>query len=187
VDPTSLSGSGARLRLVNLYAEQGQPVDVDIYAFSYSGVADRVAALVASVPYGQASEWFDPGVIERYGTRTTEFAVFRRGEQENPLIPTSAPTVEFEPGVWATITLSAGINLSDEPTPRWSSVYEANPREALPSPQPPAGKALLLARGFGLPVNRARCAGLPRPPADRAELGGIRGRRAGLAPAGLPR
>jgi hypothetical protein len=58
VQTGALPSTGARARVVNLYSENGQPVDLDVYAWTYSDVdMQEVAALVATVPFGQASDF----------------------------------------------------------------------------------------------------------------------------------
>ncbi len=58
-DPgVSLPDSGAQVRVVNLFADDSGPQEVDVYGFAGSDmVSQRV--LVASVAYGTASTWFD--------------------------------------------------------------------------------------------------------------------------------
>src|SRR4051812_41359149 len=36
IDPGSLPSTGAKARVVNLYTENGKPVDVDVYAYVWS-------------------------------------------------------------------------------------------------------------------------------------------------------
>jgi hypothetical protein len=70
LDPGSLPSTGAQARVVNLYTENGQPVELDVYAYAWSATEMlEMPALVATVPYGHASDWFNPGLIETPSTK----------------------------------------------------------------------------------------------------------------------
>ena len=87
VETGALPSTGALARVVNLYTENGQPVDLDVYAYTWSdATSSEAAALVATVPYGQASDWFNPGLVEAPSPQNpyTVIRMYRRGEQPDP-------------------------------------------------------------------------------------------------------
>ena len=51
IDPGALPSTGAQARVVNMYTENGQPVELDVYAYAWSdGGMGELGALVATGP-----------------------------------------------------------------------------------------------------------------------------------------
>ena len=148
IDPGGLPSTGAQARVVNLYSEDGQPVAVDVYAFAWSETEmTEVGALVASVPYGQASEWFNPGLVNSPfgGDPYTKVDIFRAGDQTTALGGTS----EFlGSGTVTTIAIWQEEIFEGQPGALVQTIYAEHPDYAIPSARP--GEALLLSRHAGL-------------------------------------
>ena len=151
VETGALPSTGARARVVNLYSENGAPVDLDVYAYTWSDAEAReVAALVATVPYGQASEWFNPGLLlTPFMTEPdTKVQFFRRGEQPDPFDPLMEVTEFLGPGTVATISVYTGETYDDQ-FGLWLQVnYAEHPEN--PVSEAPADAGLLVTRNDGL-------------------------------------
>lgn len=75
----TLPDSGAMVRLVNLYADESGGQTVDVYGFSGSDIESQ-QVLVATVEYGKATDWFDPGYVQGSGdSHTVNVAVRLKG------------------------------------------------------------------------------------------------------------
>lgn len=148
VETGALPSTGAQARVVNLYSENGQPVEVDVYAYTWSqSEMNEVAALVATVPYGQASDWFNPGLVQSpFGDEPfTKVQIFRRGEQVSPL----GGVGEFlGPGTVTTIAIWREEVFEGEPGAWLQTIYAEHP--TYPVPEAPVGQGLLVSRDGGL-------------------------------------
>ncbi|HET9852793.1 MAG TPA: hypothetical protein VFP56_09835 [Candidatus Limnocylindrales bacterium] len=83
-----LGFSGERVRIVNLYANDGRGTDLDVYAWAGDaanlGDSGTGPVLVTTVPYGQSSDWFDPGRMANGPfAPVTWISVQRHGEPVN--------------------------------------------------------------------------------------------------------
>lgn len=148
VETGALPSTGAQARVVNMYTENGQPVEVDVYAYTWSEAEMiEAAALVATVPYGQASAWFNPGLYQSPidEAPSTRIQVFRRGDQSNPLVGVG----EFlGPGTVTTIAVWTDEGLGGEAGAWQQTIYAEHP--TYPVPEAPAGAGLLVTRNHGL-------------------------------------
>ena len=152
IDPGSLPATGAQARVVNLYSENGQAVTVDVYAYAWSEAQMReVAALVATVPYGAASAWFSPGLVESpFGVDPyTRVDIFRQGDQSDQLVGTS----EFlGAGTVTTIAIWQEEIYEGQPSAWLQTIYSQHPEYTIP--EAPAGQGLLLSRNGGLAAEK---------------------------------
>jgi hypothetical protein len=148
IDPGSLPSTGAQARVVNLYSEDGQGVDVDVYAYAYSAAdMNEVGALVATVPYAQASDWFNPGLVDSpfSDEPSTRIEIFRHGDQSDSL----AGIGEFlGEGTVTTIAVWQEEVFEGQPGAWTETLYAEHPTYTIASPPP--GDALLLSRDVGL-------------------------------------
>lgn len=151
VDPADLPSTGARARVVNLYSENGQPVTVDVYAYMYSAAEmNEVGALVATVPYGTASEWFNPGLLEYPfdsvpGTKVT---IVRQGDQPNTFDPLVSVTELLGAETLTTIAVWQEEVFEGQPDAWAQTIYAQHPDYEVP--QAPPGAALLISRDVGM-------------------------------------
>jgi hypothetical protein len=151
VDTGALSSSGARARVVNLYSENGQPVDLDVYAWAYSPqTLTEVAALVATVPFGQASDWFNPGLIEAPYSDSpyTKVTVERRGEAPDQVSPLAGTSEFLGPGTVTTLSIWQEELFDDQPDAWIEAIYAEHPTYEIPRAS--GDNALLLSRDHGL-------------------------------------
>lgn len=148
IDPGGLPSTGAQARVVNLYSENGEPVAVDVYAYAWSEPEmNEVGALVATVEYGQASEWFNPGLIESpFSTEgSTRIQVFRAGDRTQPL----AGIGEFlGPGTVTTVAIWQEEIFEGQPSALAQTLYAEHP--SYPIPVAPPGQGLLVSHNAGL-------------------------------------
>lgn len=149
IDPGSLPSTGAQTRVVNLYSESGVPVAVDVYAYAYSEAGmGETGALVATVPYGTASDWFNPGLVQSpFSTNPyTKIDIYRQGDQSQPLAGVS----EFlgSPGTVATIAIWQEEFTEGQPSAWAQTIYASHPTNTVATPL--AGQALLASNNAGL-------------------------------------
>ena len=148
IDPGALPSTGAQARVVNLYSEEGQPIELDVYAYMWSdGGLGEVGALVATVPYGQASAWFNPGLVQTPFSeeQSTRVEVFRHGEHEDQLVGIG----EFlGPGTVTTIAVWQEELFEGQPGAWAGTIYAEHPDYTIP--EAPPGKGLLVSRNDGL-------------------------------------
>lgn len=111
--PTSATGgnlpeSGALVRVVNLYANESGPQTLDIYGFGGTEIVSH-QVLVATVAYGTASDWFNPGYVEgSAGARTAGVAVHLAGAADQLI---GARDTSIVPGSRATVIVGPSDNL----------------------------------------------------------------------------
>jgi hypothetical protein len=152
-DPGSLPETGAQTRVVNLYTENGQPVTIDVYGYKWSDAdMSQVGALVATVPYGTASAWFNPGVVKSpYSDEgETRIEIFRQGDRSDLLAGIGESVGEA--GTIATILAWQEEVYEGQPG-MWTSVlYAAHPTNPVPSVAP--DKAILLGNDGGLDAEK---------------------------------
>jgi hypothetical protein len=151
VETGALPQTGAQSRVVNLYTEDGQPVDVDVYAWTWSEAEmTEVAALVATVPYGQASDWFNPGLVVGNPFNDapyTKVTLQRHGEAPDPGDPLTGTMENLGPGTVSTLVIWQE-ELFDEPSETLQTIYSRNPDYEIP--QAPPGQGLLMTHNGGL-------------------------------------
>lgn len=149
IGPGDLPATGAKARVVNLYTEDGAAVALDVYAFAWSDSRQGEApALVATVPYGQSSDWFDPSQVDSpYGEPYTKVVVERHGVALDPYRPLAGTSEPLGAGTTTTIAVWQQQAFS-EPSAYLQTIYAAHPD--YPIPQAPAGSGLLITRGAGL-------------------------------------
>lgn len=151
VDPGSLPSTGARARVVNMYSQNGQPVDLDVYAWTYSDAEMKeVAALVATVPYGQASDWFNPGLAQApFSTEPyTKVTIHRHGEAFDQFDSLAGTSEFLGPGTVTTISVWQEELFEGEQGAWLQTIYAEHPEYQIS--RAPDGKALLLTRTHGL-------------------------------------
>lgn len=103
VETGSLRPSGEQVRVVNFYSNDTGPTALDVYGWSDDG-----AALLATVPYGEASAWFDPGSVTEHRL-FTRISIQRQGEPVNEwALNLYDLNNELVGGVEKTIVISAG-------------------------------------------------------------------------------
>lgn len=140
-----LPDSGSMVRLVNLYADDAGGQAVDVYGFAGSDIESQ-QVLVASVEYGQATDWFDPGYVEGSGgSHTVNVAVRLKGADRTL---GGAADVSIVAGSRATFILGP----SDGFGARMRVALDSHPDGAganVPQPLPDAG--LLVTSYEGLP------------------------------------
>jgi hypothetical protein len=152
IETGALPSMGARARVVNLYTENGQPVDLDVYAWSYSATEmTEVAALVATVPYGQASDWFNPGFIQWPGSESpgTRVSVERRGDAPEAFNSLAATSEYLGPGTTTTLSVWQEEFIEGQPSALLQTIYAAHP-DYTNIPEAPAGQGLIVSRNHGL-------------------------------------
>jgi hypothetical protein len=150
VETGALPSTGALARVVNLYTENGQPVDLDVFAYAWSEADFReVGALVATVPYGQASDWFNPGSLDYpYDDElNTKIGIFRRGDQTDAL---AFHEETLGPGMQATIPIWTEAGFEGDEGAWRETIYAEHPE--YPTPTAPPGSGLLVTRTAGLKV-----------------------------------
>jgi hypothetical protein len=148
IDAAGLPSVGAKARLVNLYSENGQRVTVDVYGYAWSTTGlGEVGALVATVPYGQASDWFNPGLVQSPfdDNPYTRLDIYKSGDRSNPLVGVG----EFlGAGTVATVAVWQEEVFEGEPGAWREVIYSQHPDYEIP--QANAGEGLLLGRDVGL-------------------------------------
>jgi hypothetical protein len=142
----SLKPSGAKMRIANLYTPAtGTPPALDIYG----GFSAEAGPLLASVPYGTISDWFDPGVLGNENDAMLSFYVHGKTGM-NEEIGTQTETLKG--GEQITMFIGAGDadnkNSSGIQFARWTVFFENGTDFPLPSPV--ADKAIVMALGLAL-------------------------------------
>jgi hypothetical protein len=142
----ALKPSGATMRVANLYTPAtGEPPALDIY----SGTSAQYGTLVASVPYGTISDWFDPGVLDASGDASLTWYVHGKTGQNDDI---GNQTETLKGGEQITVFIAAGDadnkNSSGIQFARWKVFFDNGADFPLPSPV--AGKAIVMADGIGL-------------------------------------
>lgn len=103
--------SGAKVRVVNVYNGGGTAASIDVYAAPW--VLDGATPLL-SVPYGTASEFFDPTVSDDQGNMFLSF--YRHGETGNGT-ELMSQTETLKGGEVITFVLMSDADLRDDGTP----------------------------------------------------------------------
>jgi hypothetical protein len=75
LSPSAVPSSGQRVRVVNLYSATTGPTPVDVYSWTDFG-----AALMATVAFGEASDFFDPGSTDVGGQAQTKLSFQVHGQ-----------------------------------------------------------------------------------------------------------
>jgi len=79
LSPSSLPSSGQRVRVVNMFSNAAGPAAIDVYSWTATD-----AALVATVEFGAASDWFDPGSTDVGGQAQTKLSFQVHGQPVQP-------------------------------------------------------------------------------------------------------
>lgn len=146
-----LGASGERLRVVNLYANEGRGVPIDVYAWAgdatnFGTDSGTGPALVATVPYGEASEWFNPGQMANGPFAPVNWISVQR-EGEPPLgwrFNLMDLPADSKPGLERVLVIFAepeGFSTVGGTAAEYQVLLEESP-DGFPFIDPPAGKAL---------------------------------------------
>ena len=149
----SVNASAEVVRVVNLYANTDGPVALDVYAWvsSPGGSGEGKATLVATVPYGSAGAFFDPGTLTgTTGEPANRVSIQRSGEPlhgfqfnlvdlERASAPRTVRTLVIRDGAAADLTIVGGRPaIMDE-------LYEASTAFSVGLQEAPAEQGLLFA------------------------------------------
>jgi hypothetical protein len=131
--------SGAKVRIVNVYNGGDKAASIDVYAAPW---VDTGATPLLSVPYGTATEFFDPTVADDQGDMFLSF--YRHGETGNGT-EVMSQTETLKGGEIITYILMSDAELRDDGTPKLylQSLYHApggSQFDATPEP----GKGILI-------------------------------------------
>ncbi len=138
-----LTPANERFRVVNLYADDTGPVALDVYGW------DKTvhAYLLATVEYGQASDFFDPGIgTDDLGIDTGPHVSLARHGDELLLYSFNLADVDTdpEPGTVVTILASPGDDFGGTPELGANYLYEERPEGAgFPIASPSASGGVL--------------------------------------------
>lgn len=141
--------TGQRARLVSFYSDDDGPTPLEVYAWTEEG-----PALVATVPFGESSEWFDPGTLIEFERPTTKLSIQRQGEPVNEYgLNLVDRTWDTLPGLERTILIG-----TDEPDQfHWvggraatSTLYDEVSPDGFGMAEAPADGALLFLSVEGL-------------------------------------
>ncbi len=141
----TLPDSGALVRLVNLYADDAGGQTLDVYGFAGSEIESQQVR-VATVEYGQATEWFDPGYVRGSADSHKVTVAVRLTDAADTLV--SATDLSIVAGSRATFI----VGPSDGFGARIRVALDSHPDGAganVPQPLPDAG--LLMSSYEGLP------------------------------------
>jgi len=100
----TLPDSGSQARVVNLFADDTGPHELDVHAFGGNDFSSN-EVFIATVAYGAATDWFDPGYVSgSSGGRTVSIAVHRKGDpkqlagmSDSSVVPGVGMTVIVQP------------------------------------------------------------------------------------------
>jgi len=147
-----LGFSGERVRVVNLYANEGRGTDLDVYA--WAGDATNLGtdsgtgpALVATIPYGSSSDWFNPGQMANGPFAPVNWiSIQRHGEPVNTWFLNLFDLARDSlPGLERTLVISSdpdGLSIVGGTGAAYQEVLETAPEGYFPLIEAPAGKAL---------------------------------------------
>ncbi len=140
--------TGARMRVVNLYQEEGQPVGIDVYSQIWSaGDFGTVEVLKATVPYGQASDWFDPGRANAADEALSVVTnLYRQGDRSRPIAGNAS--TDFKPGDSTTMIVASDVFVDQ---PAGSVMLFFHDLREYHVEDLDTTKALLLVSAWGLP------------------------------------
>jgi hypothetical protein len=133
----SFRPSGALIRVVNLYNDgTGAPAPIDVY-----GDYSALGAALRSVPYGTASDWFDPGVLDDQGNAHVSFFPSGKRASDDALIDQSETLKGTER---ITMIVGTGENKKSDGTyfGQIEILFENSTLNPLPTA--PASKALVV-------------------------------------------
>jgi hypothetical protein len=146
-----LGHSGERLRVANLYANEGVGTDIDVYAWAGDAMnlgtgSTTAPALVATVPYGQSSDWFDPGQLANGPFAPVNWiSIQRHGDPINSWqLNLFDMTRDSKPGLERTLVITGdpdGFAIGGGTAMAYAEIAEESP-DGFPLIDPPPGKAL---------------------------------------------
>jgi hypothetical protein len=147
-----LGFSGERVRIVNLYANEGRGTDLDVYAWTGDATnlgtgSNTGPALVATVPYGQATDWFNPGQMANGPFPPVNWiSLQRHGEPVNSFqLNLFDLARDSLPGLERTVVIahdSDGFSAVGGTAASYHEIREEAPEAYFPLIDAPAGKAL---------------------------------------------
>lgn len=156
-----LGFSGERIRVVNLYANDGRGTALDVYAWAGDATdfglnSGTGPALVATVPFGQASAWFNPGQMTNGPFAPVNWiSVQRQGE---PILSWQFNLLDLAsdslPGLERVLVITGDrpdqISTVGGTAATWNVYREEAPEGYFPLIDAPAGKALGFLHPFGM-------------------------------------
>lgn len=156
----SLGQSGERVRVVNLYANEGVGTAVDVYAWVGDALDSGTRpgtgpVLVATVPYGAASEWFNPGKMSNGPFAPVNWISIQRdgeplrGWQFN-LFDQARDSLDGLSRVLVIAGDPDGFAIGGGSAISSNDIREAAPEGYFPLIDPPPGKALGFLNPFGM-------------------------------------
>jgi hypothetical protein len=144
---TSLSPSGAKLRIANFYRDaSGKGTDLDVY-----GDFDAThGPKLITVPYGTVSDFFDPGQIDAQGDADWTFYPAGKTERDDQI---GGQTETLKSTDVITMAIGDGESTNKSPNGtqlgRWKTFFETDANNPLPTP-PAATDAELMVDGIAL-------------------------------------
>ncbi len=141
----TLPDSGAMVRVVNLFADESGPQAIDVFGFNGTEIQSQQVR-VASVAYGQVSDWFDPGYVKGSDDSHLVSVAMQLKDKTDRLGGIS--DVSIVSGSRATVI----IGPSDGFGARMRVALDSHPDTSGGNvPQAPSGAALLVTSYEGLP------------------------------------
>lgn len=137
--------SGAKFRVLNAYAPlNGDPGPVDVYAGFSVDAADKP---LVTVPYGEISDWFDPGVMDEQGDANVLFYPAGKKEDDDQIMSKSE-TLKGTERVTAFLSSGSSVMDSGARFGQVEMIFENATTFPLDTPAP--GKAVLIVDAIGL-------------------------------------
>ena len=136
--------SGAKVRIVNVYNGGTSAPSIDVYAAPW---VDTGATPLLTVPYGTATEFFDPTVADEQGDMFLSF--YRHGETGNGT-EVMSQTETLKGGEIITYVLMSDAETRDDGTPKLylQSLYHSPTSGFDATPEP--GKGILIVNMHGI-------------------------------------
>lgn len=129
--PGTFRASGAKIRVVNLYHDgSAAPPAIDVY-----GDFQALGSPLMSVPYGTASDWFDPGILD--DQRNAEISFFPAGRHtSDDLLIDQSETLQGTERI--TMIIGKGENKKSDGTSfgQLEVEFENSTLNPLPTPHP---------------------------------------------------
>lgn len=140
--------SNTRWRVANLMTRDGEPLDVDVVSQNAQENLQTAYVLRATVPYGEASDFFDPGLAELGGDHYVVMDIRAHGEQTTLI--SAASRDSMEPNDSATVIVTAD-ELFDQMAPSQMIFFHDLRNFALDAFDPAKGTVIVMAWGVPEP------------------------------------